>query len=83
MRGRPTRVLGDQIRSVDKARLRGRISRLRDDELRDVDDAIRVTLGLWPDTLVAAQALSMGLAHRARHCEDEAWGVQCAYEGAP
>jgi mRNA interferase MazF len=46
--GKPARVLGDQIRSVDKARLRSRIGRLRQEELRDVDDAIRITLGLWP-----------------------------------
>ena len=46
--GKPARVLGDQIRSVDKGRLRSRIGRLRQEELRDVEDAVRITLGLWP-----------------------------------
>jgi mRNA interferase MazF len=46
--GKPARVLGDQIRSVDKRRLRSRVGRLRQDELRDVEDAVRITLGLWP-----------------------------------
>jgi mRNA interferase MazF len=46
--GKPARVLGDQIRSVAKGRLRSRIGRLRQEELRDVEDAVRVTLGLWP-----------------------------------
>jgi len=46
--GKPARVLGDQIRSVDKRRLRARIGRLRQDELRDVEDAAKITLGLWP-----------------------------------
>ena len=46
--GKPARVLGDQIRSVDKARLRSRIGRLRQDEIRDVEEAVKVTLGLWP-----------------------------------
>jgi mRNA interferase MazF len=48
LKGKSARVLGDQIRSVDKARLRSRLGRLRQDELRDVEDAIRITLGLWP-----------------------------------
>jgi mRNA interferase MazF len=48
LRGRPARVLGDQIRSVDKARLRARLGRLRRDELTEVEDAVRITLGLFP-----------------------------------
>ena len=48
LRGRPGRVLGDQIRSVDKARLGSRLGRLAHDELREVEDAVRVTLALWP-----------------------------------
>ncbi len=48
LKGKPARVLGDQIRSIDKARLRSRIGRLRQEELRDVEDAVRITLGLWP-----------------------------------
>jgi len=46
--GKPARVLGDQVRSVDKGRLRSRIGRLRQDELREVEDAVKITLGLWP-----------------------------------
>lgn len=46
VRGRPGRALGDQIRSIDKTRLRSRIARLSADELRDVDEAVRITLGL-------------------------------------
>ena len=46
--GKPARVLGDQIRSVDKSRLRSRAGRLRQDELREVEDAVKITLGLWP-----------------------------------
>lgn len=44
--GKPARVLGDQIRSVDKARLRSRIDTLSHDELAAVDEAIRITLAL-------------------------------------
>ena len=46
--GKPGRVLGDQIRSVDKRRLRSRIGRLRQEELREVEEAVKITLGLWP-----------------------------------
>jgi len=46
--GKPARALGDQIRSIDKARLRSRIGRLRQDEIQAVDEALRVTLGLVP-----------------------------------
>jgi mRNA interferase MazF len=46
LQGRPARVLGDQMRSIDKARLRSRISRLTRQELLDVEDAVRITLGL-------------------------------------
>lgn len=44
--GKPARVLGDQIRSIDKRRLRGRIGRLTGEELQAVEDAVRVTLAL-------------------------------------
>ena len=44
--GKPARVLGDQIRSLDKSRLRSRIDRLSHDELMAVDEAIRITLAL-------------------------------------
>ena len=44
--GKPGRVLGDQIRSVDKARLRGRLGSLSREDLRAVDGALRITLDL-------------------------------------
>jgi mRNA interferase MazF len=44
----PARVLGDQIRSIDKLRLRKRMGRLTPAEMRDVDDALRITLALVP-----------------------------------
>ena len=46
VQGKPGRVLGDQIRSIDKARLRSRIGTLTGDELDEVDVALRVTLEL-------------------------------------
>lgn len=46
--GKPARALGDQIRSLDKSRLRARIETLSQDELAAVEDAIRVTLDLRP-----------------------------------
>jgi len=48
LQGKPARVLGDQIRSIDKARLRSRLGRLTDDELAEVDEALRITLALQP-----------------------------------
>jgi len=48
VKGKPARALGDQIRSIDKKRLRSRIGRLSQNELRSVDDALRVTLELPP-----------------------------------
>jgi mRNA interferase MazF len=44
--GKPSRVLGDQIRSVDKRRLRRRVGSLSREDLRAVDDALRITLDL-------------------------------------
>ncbi|MEW6545196.1 MAG: type II toxin-antitoxin system PemK/MazF family toxin [Nitrospirota bacterium] len=44
--GKPARVLGDQIRSVDKARLCSRIDTLKAEELAAVEDAVRITLEL-------------------------------------
>jgi mRNA interferase MazF len=46
IRGAPARVLGDQLRSIDKVRLKSRVGTLSPDELRDVEDAVRITLGL-------------------------------------
>lgn len=48
IRGAPARALGDQIRSIDKSRLRSRIGTLSRDELLDVEEAVRVTLALSP-----------------------------------
>jgi len=45
VRGRPARALGDQIRSIDKARLRARIGTLRPAELPAVEAAVLITLG--------------------------------------
>lgn len=44
--GRPGRILGDQLRSIDKKRLRGRIGSLSGQDLRGVDQALRITLDL-------------------------------------
>lgn len=46
--GKPARALGDQIRSIDKARLRSRIDRLTASEMAAVDDALGITLDLHP-----------------------------------
>lgn len=43
---RDGRVLGDQIRSIDKSRLGKRIGRLSREELATVDEALRITLDL-------------------------------------
>jgi mRNA interferase MazF len=48
VRGRPARVLGDQIRSIDKARLRSRIGALTRQELASVENAVQITLDLQP-----------------------------------
>jgi mRNA interferase MazF len=48
VRGRPARVLGDQIRSIDKARLRARIGSLSEAELREAEAAVLITLGFSP-----------------------------------
>ena len=48
VKGKPSRALGDQIRSLDKSRLRSRIETLSQDELVAVEEAVRITLGLWP-----------------------------------
>ena len=45
VRGRTARVLGDQIRSIDKARLRARIGALSPAELRETEAAVLTTLG--------------------------------------
>jgi mRNA interferase MazF len=45
--GKPARVLGDQIRSVDRKRLRRRIGHLAQEELLAVEEAVRITLDLF------------------------------------
>lgn len=44
--GKPARALGDQIRSVDRVRLRSRLAVLSADEMRLVDEALLITLDL-------------------------------------
>ena len=46
VRGTPGRILGDQLRSIDKKRLRRRIGSLSLQDLRGVDQALRITLDL-------------------------------------
>lgn len=46
VKGKAARALGDQMRSLDKSRLRSRIETLDKDEMAAVEDAIRITLGL-------------------------------------
>lgn len=48
LKGKPSRALGDQIRSLDKSRLRAKIEALSQDELAAVEEALRITLSLWP-----------------------------------
>jgi mRNA interferase MazF len=46
VKGRPGRALGDQIRSIDKRRLKARVSSLTADEMARIDEALAITLGL-------------------------------------
>jgi mRNA interferase MazF len=46
IRGKPARALGDQIRSIDKSRLKARLGRLTADEMSRVDEALAITLDL-------------------------------------
>lgn len=46
VKGKPARALGDQVRSIDKLRLRRRIGTLTRDEVTAVDGALRITLDL-------------------------------------
>jgi mRNA interferase MazF len=48
VKGRAGRALGDQIRSIDKHRLKARLSTLTADELARIDEALAITLGLPP-----------------------------------
>ena len=44
--GKPARVLGDQIRSLDKSRLQSKIDTVSQEDLDAIDEAIRITLAL-------------------------------------
>jgi mRNA interferase MazF len=46
VKGRQGRALGDQIRSIDKRRLKARVSSLTADEMARIDEALAITLGL-------------------------------------
>jgi mRNA interferase MazF len=46
LKGRPGRALGDQIRSIDKRRLKARISTVTAEEMARVDEALAITLDL-------------------------------------
>ncbi|MDF0664692.1 MAG: type II toxin-antitoxin system PemK/MazF family toxin [Nitrospira sp.] len=46
--GKSARVLGDQIRSLDKSRVQSKIDTLSQEELAAVEEAIRITLALQP-----------------------------------
>jgi mRNA interferase MazF len=46
VKSRPGRALGDQLRSIDRARLGKRVARLDRAELAAVDEALRITLDL-------------------------------------
>jgi mRNA interferase MazF len=46
VKGRPGRALGDQLRSIDKRRLKARVSTLSADEMARIDEALAITLGL-------------------------------------
>ncbi len=48
MQRRPARVLGDQMRSLDKSRLGSRIGTLRPAEFSAVEEAILIALGFQP-----------------------------------
>ena len=46
VKGKRARVLGDQLRSVDRVRLRGLIATLSQEELHSVEEALLITLAL-------------------------------------
>ncbi|MGE5813378.1 MAG: type II toxin-antitoxin system PemK/MazF family toxin [Acidobacteriota bacterium] len=46
VKGKRGRALGDQIRSIDKSRLKARAGRLTAEEMSRVDEALAVTLDL-------------------------------------
>ena len=46
IKGKPGRALGDQIRSIDKRRLKARLARLTADEMSRINEALAITLDL-------------------------------------
>lgn len=46
VKGKPARALGDQIRSIDKRRLKSRAGAVSADELTRIDEALAITLAL-------------------------------------
>jgi mRNA interferase MazF len=46
IKGKPGRAVGDQIRSIDKSRLKARLARLTADEMSRIDGALAITLNL-------------------------------------
>jgi len=48
IQGRAARVLGDQMRSLDKSRLGSKIATLSPAELLSVEEAVQITLGFPP-----------------------------------
>lgn len=46
VKGKPARALGDQIRSIDKRRLKSRAGAVSIGEMTRIDEALAITLGL-------------------------------------
>jgi mRNA interferase MazF len=46
IKGKEGRALGDQIRSIDKSRLKARVGALTPAEMGRVEEALAITLGL-------------------------------------
>jgi mRNA interferase MazF len=46
VKGKPGRALGDQIRSIDKRRLKARAGVVSTDEMARIDEALAITLAL-------------------------------------
>lgn len=46
IKGKPARALGDQLRSIDKVRLRGKLDTLVMSEMQELEAALRITLAL-------------------------------------
>jgi mRNA interferase MazF len=46
VKGKPGRMIGNQIRSIDKRRLKARVSALTAEEMARVEEALAITLGL-------------------------------------